>query len=224
LANYITIDKSINTFGLIYHNFWIIVYNILGGNYMQWSDEELDIILSNKNISDGDWEKIENDRERFKFWEGRVDFNVSNCNPCEPDKTYKKIERLESGIMPSRSFGDSGHLRIIAEPQTYIWDRVSETILCVCSDSFVENYSTCNNDHRSCRVRKHPHPVSNPESSLTRPAIVDELLKSIKSSQDLQTASTNAVSSRVKFATFDTDRQGRCIRYGDDTTLILMAL
>jgi serine/threonine protein phosphatase PrpC len=51
-------------------------------------------------------------------------------------------KRLDTGLAVTRAFGDGIHDKriVIATPQIYVWPRLSEAILCLCSDSFTEGY------------------------------------------------------------------------------------
>lgn len=165
------------------------------------------------------------DKVNPNFWDGRETIDVGVPNPCGFNDP--RVERLDTGLMISRSFGDNVHPRVIAEPQTYIWERIEGSILCVCSDSFVENWSRCPGNgivtnHNSVNKPEEPcqsaaHLVFN-TNTLERDDVVRELLTSIRGSPDLQSAATNAVRRRVTLATSGKDK-----RNGDDTTLILLA-
>jgi serine/threonine protein phosphatase PrpC len=70
-----------------------------------------------------------------------ADHNYPLCLPVNPFNPYRRLKASASnkGLDMTRAFGDNMFKpKANAFAQTYIWDRVPEQILCVCSDSFFE--------------------------------------------------------------------------------------
>lgn len=93
----------------------------------------------------------------------------------------QSLIRVESGLAPTRAFGDPQHSGVFAVPNIYDWPRQAFAYLCVCSDSFVEGIM----------------PSGRIGPTRSRTDIVNELLRSIEKDVILEVATQQAVSRRV---------------------------
>lgn len=157
------------------------------------------------------------DSPAFIFSKAGVLLNETSDHDCyNPDEEARvaakgaacvisgPIKRLPSGLAVTRAFGDVRHGKktdiVIAEPQTYTWKREPDTILCICSDSFVEGIDMSVPTIRAMYDNKH---------------IVEELLPFLTDKKwNLQEAARAAVDARIV----------NMRKSGDNTSLVLAAL
>jgi len=114
-------------------------------------------------------------------------------------------KRLDSGLAVTRAFGDGIHDKriVIATPQIYVWPRLSETILCLCSDSFTEGYYEY--EDRGLWVTSIGN-IFNPTH------VLNEIMDSLKANNfDIEKSTKTAVEKRAKWLK----------NMGDNTSLLL---
>jgi serine/threonine protein phosphatase PrpC len=115
------------------------------------------------------------------------------------------IPRLESGLAVTRAFGDYAHDKriVISTAQIYVWPRQKDTYLCMCSDSFTEDY------YEFQEAGQHYRTIANIKSAAD---VVKEIAIVLKNNNyDIEKSVKKAVENRV--ALFK--------GHGDNTSLLL---
>jgi serine/threonine protein phosphatase PrpC len=118
------------------------------------------------------------------------------------------LPRLESGLAVTRAFGDYLHDKriVIATPQIYVWPKQKDIYLCICSDSFTEDYYEFQEEGQRYRT------IANINSASD---VANEIAAVLKNNNyDIEKSVKEAVINRVA------EFKG----HGDNTSLILAYL
>jgi serine/threonine protein phosphatase PrpC len=110
----------------------IIVANIADSPAILFTKEGIKLEQTDIHNCDNPWEKARIDQDN----------TLPLCLPVSPMISHQRLKDkyTNNGLDMTRAFGDQGFKpKANAIPQLYIWDRVEDQILCVCSDSFFED-------------------------------------------------------------------------------------